>query len=192
MRTRHFWLVSGVIFMMALVPGFGCGSGGETDGGIADGGMDAGAGMDCSFDAGYCVDLNTGYWWQNQHEQYMKWLDGVNYCTNLQLGGKQWHLPTISELRSLIRDCRLMQTDGKCSVTDGCLIDLCDLYCVGCSDTGSCYWDRNLSWYCTEYISSSTNNTYSNTAWSIDYKSAGLYSENKGSIKAVRCVYTGH
>jgi len=61
--------------------------------------------MNCIPGAGYCIDPTTGYWWQNPPFDGVKqWQEAVAYCPTLNIGGETgWHLPTISQRRSLIR-----------------------------------------------------------------------------------------
>ena len=53
---------------------------------------------------GTVTDLTTGLMWQQEtptNEMY--WEDAIEYCENLELAGhKDWRLPTIEELISLI------------------------------------------------------------------------------------------
>jgi len=42
----------------------------------------------------------------------MNWDDAKSYCENLTLTGGGWHLPTISELHNLIRDCPASEIGG--------------------------------------------------------------------------------
>jgi len=155
------------------------------DGGT-DGGMDGG---------GSWTDPITGYVWQNPPAgNSMAWLSAVDYCNSLNLDGKQWHLPSISELRSLIRDCPATQTGGSCGVMDSCLNrSSCRMSaCDGCSGKSDCYWDSNLSGACGWYWSSSTATDYTYDAWYVLFSLAYVYSSGKtGNGFSVRCVRDG-
>ena len=66
-----------------------------------------------------CIDLETGLIWSGKYFDQMDWLSAVNYCQNLAEGKYyDWRMPTISELRTLIQNCKSTETDGKCSITD--------------------------------------------------------------------------
>ena len=77
---------------------------------------------------GGLYDPSSKLCWQDPPSKRMlKWTDSVNACKHTtRLEGEngyrwvKWHLPTISELRSLIRGCRNTKTGGLCDVTDDC------------------------------------------------------------------------
>lgn len=95
------------------------------------------------------TDASTDLTWQVPSAvHWMGWQEGMDYCSQLELEGGGWHLPTISELRSLIRECPATETGGACGVTDECTeqyacwgdgVDVCN----GCED-GGCNWDPAL------------------------------------------------
>ena len=66
----------------------------------------------------------------------MNWSDAKAHCAGLALDGGGWHLPTIGELRTLIRGCPATMPSGSCNVEEGdCLALSCaDIYgsCNGC------------------------------------------------------------
>ena len=182
------------------------------DGGSVDGGGDAGydgggdggppVPMDCSSDSGYCLDPATGYWWQDPAATtQMAFQDAMNYCPTLALGGRpDWRLPTISELRSLIRGCSYTQTGGSCGVTDNCPSDgknsgCWNLSCVGCASGGGpgqngCYWGPGTSGDSGTYWSSSypAGYAYYGSAWIVLFNLGLVRESSKSDKNNVRCV----
>lgn len=52
----------------------------------------------------------------------MTWPEARIYCEDLEKGGyADWRLPTISELRTLVKDCESIMTGGACKITDDIL-----------------------------------------------------------------------
>jgi hypothetical protein len=106
-------------------------------------------------------------------ESSLNWQEAKDHCENLTLGGfDDWRLPTISELRSLIRGCPSTVKDGPCQVTDSCLKESCQNAACGtflskpkwgCPEgkgpvthkTQRAYWPAELSGYIRSYWSSS-------------------------------------
>ena len=80
----------------------------------------------------------------------MKWRDAAGYCEQLPLAGGGWRLPSISELRTLVRGCPQTETGGKCKLTDNCRTSACgNEACQGCSEKagrgpGGHYWPAEL------------------------------------------------
>ncbi|NLH48441.1 MAG: DUF1566 domain-containing protein, partial [Myxococcales bacterium] len=68
--------------------------------------------------AGTWIDYDTGLMWQkeivdNCYGLYYTWDLAIGYCDSLELAGfSDWRLPTISELRSLVRGCEVTMTGG--------------------------------------------------------------------------------
>jgi len=142
------------------------------------------------------TDSLSGLTWQVTPPSDLKqWDEAINYCTNLSLDGGGWHLPTISEYRTLIRGCEATELDGSCGVTDSCLnlscrSDLCD----GCSDgggsAGGCYWPSELAGNCdTNSFWSSSAVALNDDAWMVSFFN-GFVGYMNQTIKGglVRCV----
>ena len=81
-------------------------------------------------------DPDSGLMWQvwpkgnAEFDHY----SAIEHCEALVYGEyDDWHLPTISELRSVIRGCPSTQLDGNCNVTDTCnSIECWSENCYGC------------------------------------------------------------
>ncbi len=138
-----------------------------------------------------CSDSESDLRWaQPISEQRYNWQAAIDYCEQFSYGGRDdWRLPTISELRSMVRDCDHTATGGECGITDGCLTASClSNDCSGCS-AGRCYWDEALGSDCEIDLWSASEVTDApTTAWFIGFYSAGLNSNPKESELRVRCV----
>jgi hypothetical protein len=83
------------------------------------------------------------------------------YCEDLRLDGHDdWRLPTITELRTMIRGCADDEPDGVCGVTPTCIaVDSC-YGCTACNmlegpGPDGCYWDAAFDGDpCSSYWSS--------------------------------------
>lgn len=141
-------------------------------------------------------DPATGLYWQNPAaDQLFAWNESVAFCDSLTWGGhSDWRLPTISELRSLIRGCSATETGGACRVTDSCTSrSSCnDSECTSCSGGGGpsdgCYWGSELLGVCISYWSSSADADDSNYAWRVNFDNGDLHSHDTTRHHFVRCV----
>jgi hypothetical protein len=86
------------------------------------------------------VDPVSSLVWQRDVEGNLTWNAAKAYCDNSPAGltGTGWRLPTISELRSLVRGCPATASGGECGVTDSCLGLSCwdTEDCNGCASLG--------------------------------------------------------
>ncbi|MCC6160526.1 MAG: DUF1566 domain-containing protein [Deltaproteobacteria bacterium] len=145
------------------------------------------------------TDPASGLTWQfESSQQGASWEDATSFCEGATLAGyDDWRLPTISELRTLIRGCDATETGGSCGVTDTCLTacsdgkswsvnstqdpceDTCsDASCFSC-DSGAgpnngCYGPPELAGNCGSFWSSSAIEDAQSAAWFIDFSQGGV------------------
>jgi hypothetical protein len=127
-------------------------------------------------------------YWSKRSRNAMNWNAAVKYCQNLNEGG--WRLPTISELRTTIKNCSGSQSGGSCRVSDNCLGSNCwsdDCYCEYRANNGGYYsklGDDDKVWL----WSSSTISDYPDDAWNVVFKDGLVCDNDKSSNNYVRCV----
>ena len=151
--------------------------------------------------AGGLLDSTSGLCWQDPPESDSRiWDSAVSYCTTLSLGGHgpgEWRLPTIGELRSLIRGCPGTETGGACGVTDDCLGQGCwNSPCGGCSalegpGTGGAYWPAGFGGLVGWYWSSSSYGGSSSYAWIVYFDAGDVHNGSRANGHYVRCVRGG-
>ena len=137
-----------------------------------------------------CIDPETDLIWSGKSTETMPWADAVNYCISYSEGGLSgWHLPTISELRTLIKNCSGTQMPGgSCGVTDSCLSSSCwtETACYSCSydSTGghSKFGETGYFW------SYSTGVDSPNYAWYVNFYYGYVSSGSLNGYSDVRCV----
>jgi hypothetical protein len=127
--------------------------------------------------------------WSKKSPNSMNWSDAKKYCENLNEDGhSDWRLPTISELRTLIKNCPATETDGACMVTNDCLHDgnCRTSACNGCSGGSdgrySKFGDTKWLW------SSSEPSDITDRAWVVIFKLGLVNYGNKSGTINVRCV----
>ena len=155
-----------------------------------------------------CIDSATKLIWSSATSQNKKWAEAENRCSELEEGGfKNWRMPTISELRTLVRNCQKTATGGLCKVTDECTasyssanpqcynIDLCTstTNAIGierCGDqTDGSY---SLLGDASVYLwSSSEPDEDHDKAWYIYFKNTNILNQKKTLTGQVRCVRRG-
>ena len=122
-------------------------------------------------------DNSTGLTWQVRQIGTVTWAEAGPFCEKLALAGGGWRLPTISELRSILKGCASTQTGGSCGVTDSCIseIECKDSTCEGCDgDEGpyeGCYFNLILqkASNCDIFWSSTAMEELPNDHWYIDF-----------------------
>ncbi|MBI5528112.1 MAG: DUF1566 domain-containing protein [Deltaproteobacteria bacterium] len=198
------------------------GDGSRGDNGFADVGLDAGAdggrldagidgGEDTGTDAGVCdpagtgeeewLDSTSGLGWQEPAPDLaLPWQDAKNYCNNLSWAcHSDWRLPTINELRSVIRGCAKTQTGGACGVTDSCPFSVTACWsmadCADCAQWGGpgkngCYWDSSMDGFCGIYWTSTTHANNGAMAIHVQFAfgSISYSSKTENGTRFVRCV----
>lgn len=82
-------------------------------------------------------DEESGLSWQRiKSETNLTWWQARNYCESYVTDTSQWRLPTISELRSIVKNCKNLELDGDCGFFDQCSSSICDY--AGGEPTFSC------------------------------------------------------
>ena len=135
-----------------------------------------------------CTTID-GNMWSPKASSTMKWSGAVDYCNNLTACGySDWHLPTISELRTLIKNCSGTVTGGGCGVTDSCVSLSCwNDPCSGCPNDSTGYYSKlsDIGYF----WSSSTISDETDAAWSVGFYNGLLFSGDKNDQRSsVRCV----
>ena len=113
--------------------------------------------------------------------------------------GNGWRLPTISELRSLVKGCAATVTGGTCNVSDGgCLAWSCrDSSCNGCSSGGG---TGENNYYIVGILSNSGHSRFfssslaaasSDDAWGVYFDDGRVHADYVNFGKGVRCVRSG-
>ena len=70
------------------------------------------------------TDLSTNYTWSEKtgNDEGITWQQALDYCSGLNSenygGFNNWHLPTITELRALVKDCEPTAPGGLCGIID--------------------------------------------------------------------------
>ena len=140
------------------------------------------------------TDSSSGLNWQvTPSSDNLTWDDAKSYCDNLSLDGGGWHLPTISELRTLIRGCNVNVTGGSCGVTDSCLDSDCqDESCYACNTeegpNNGCYGPSELPSECDWYWSSSAVAAGAGYAWFVSFDDGNVFNYPIDYDFFARCV----
>ena len=153
------------------------------------------------------TDPKTGLTWElSPDEEPMNRAEAEAHCEALTTDGGGWRLPTIGELRTLIRGCATTEKNGACNIAEESCVDWScrDDPCDGCSVGGgptddcvwpdendgscSCYWPAAIEGICSVYWSSSITEDEGG-AGIVLFQIAGVsfYNVNIGD-PFVRCV----
>lgn len=135
-----------------------------------------------------CVDPKSSLIWSEKTSE-LDHESAVKYCEDLIEGGfDDWHLPTIDELRTLIRNCDKTVIGGTCKVTERCptYYSHCSSGgCTGCSDDDangqySPFGDTERIW------SSTWEGDHEQKYWDVFFRRAEVYYNFQKAL--VRCV----
>lgn len=141
-------------------------------------------------------DSTSGLTWQNSNfSTDLAVSSASSYCSALTFDGySDWRLPTISELRSLVKGCTNTVSGGSCGVKDTCTsYGTCFTSCSSCtsgygSGSSGKYWDSNLTHTGTSFLSLTTLSDYPSYSWSINFLTAALVYDYSSTAKSVICV----
>jgi hypothetical protein len=165
---------------------------------------------DPALTAGAWCDTVSGLCWEYEPASApMPWSEASQYCEDLELEGiAEWRLPTIDELRTLIRpgeaagDCAQNVPDGLCGVTavepSGLDFTPCHEGCGQCTNYDGpgregCYWPPALEGSCdvqdaSTAWSSSPASTDEGMVWGANFNSGGIILIDAPSPYLVRCA----
>ncbi len=122
--------------------------------------------------------------WSKLTNNHMHWEEAARYCKSI--GGR---LPTISELRTLVKNCPAVEPGGECKVEKDCLsaLECRNSACDGCKPTDdgrySVFGDRGFFW------SSSIVQDEGGMAWMIMSDGGEISPSGKSyGYYDVRCV----
>ena len=137
-----------------------------------------------------CKDSEGVLIWSSKAPSMMNLSDADSHCDGLTEGGlSDWHLPTISELRTLIQNCEYTATNGSCGVKDSCLSSgscwntTCSI-CTANSTEGYYSKFSDTGWF----WSSSETSDITNYAWRINFDFASVAEGSNTGELYVRCV----
>jgi hypothetical protein len=148
-------------------------------------------------------DVTSNLTWEvKQGVGVFDWQPAIDRCASLTFCGQSdWRLPTITELRSLIRGCASTQTGGSCPVTDSCLTNSCNDGCFcsnGMTGPGSdgAFWPPGLEGNAGYAWSASTVTDEMSRAWIVFFLSGSIgplpkLSTSQADAATVRCTRTG-
>lgn len=124
--------------------------------------------------------------WSARSEKRMTFKEAGDYCYYLtELDYRNWRLPTVNELRTLIKDCPKTESGGSCGLTDECITDEEDSV-YNCFEPQSCnceqrYYYQGDSSYSKlgdwDDLWSSIENDCRNDedAWYVDFSDGGIH-----------------
>jgi Protein of unknown function (DUF1566) len=154
-------------------------------------------------------DKKSGLTWQVKPTgPAMNWEGAKSHCSGLSLGDKSdWRMPTISELRSLIRGCPATEKGGSCRISDSCLnYRKCknnsgvftDNLCGGCAydegtGQGGAYWPPELegkvTWYWSSSVMEKKADAFTKDVFYVGFKNADVsFNDTVERQTYVRCV----
>ena len=153
-----------------------------------------------------CTTIDGKVWWSPKTADTMDWLSALNYCEkelndSNKCGYSDWHLPTIDELKTLLK----WRRDSQCKVSeadDHLSFDVywtCSSCCHDCTLGGGGECNYSSYYYDGRYSklgdsgwlwSSSVPTEYTTLAWAVNFNAAQVYTKSKSNKTEVyvRCV----
>jgi hypothetical protein len=131
------------------------------------------------------------------------WQPASDVCAALSLCGEDdWRLPTIVELRSIVRGCAPSEPPGSCGVNANCTTSSCaTTACGGCMGSGpgagGAFLPDELAGPGKLTFSSTGQSDNTSSAWCIEFATGSIVGCRKVSTGAIqmspagRCVRTG-
>lgn len=124
--------------------------------------------------------------WYEKAQKSVYWEEAKIYCENLKEDNFfNWRLPTISELKTIVRNCPSIQNKEICKISENCLHSNCLTSCSCSFDSSGIYSifsDTDRFWSSSEL----PNNKH--RVWSINFNNAGIVDVYKMEKNSVRCV----
>ncbi|MBO4698121.1 DUF1566 domain-containing protein [bacterium] len=144
----------------------------------------------CEAKIAECSPIN-GLMWSSKYEE-KTFYDAIDYCKSVVTCGENgWRMPTIGELRTLVKNCAKTETGGSCKVTDNCVSSQCDsdnCYLPRCgSSSHSIFGDTNSLWSSSYKLEDEVATTAA-VAWKINFTDASISASNTGTTYNFRCV----
>lgn len=141
-------------------------------------------------------DESSGFMWIVYEVTMADWSAAIVYCDLLEAAGTDdWRLPSISELRTLVRGCPDVEPGGTCPVTDDCHEPPCIVSgaCAGCTPgggpgVGGCYWTDGFPGGCGTWGFWSSTANGPDFAWFLEFRSAVVTISERRVEFGARCV----
>ena len=156
-----------------------------------------------------CTTIDGKVWWSPKTTDTMDWLSALDYCEkklnhSKKCGYSDWKLPTIDELKTLLKWRR--ESQCKVSDTNDCLYSdaakgcwTCSSCCHDCTLGGGGECNYSSYYYDGRYSklgdsgslwSSSVPTEYTTLAWAVNFNAAQVYNKSKSNKTEVyvRCV----
>ncbi|MBR6421584.1 DUF1566 domain-containing protein [bacterium] len=136
-----------------------------------------------------CYDPESDLVWSSISAAELSHNNALIYCYDLEEGGfKDWHLPTIDELRTLVRKCPQLETGGACQISEECS----DPENCWVSEACECSLENEIfsKLYDTEELWSSTE--INSKFWTLDFDKPDLNLQYDIPDFKTRCTRNVH